>query len=97
MWVQFPLVAPIKIKKGSDLDGSKTEVLLNDYKELIDFTDSMQKNNYKFVHQYIQKRMKKRREGWEEECESFLRDAISLQKKLVQHQKKYYKRFGSEP
>ncbi|MEK3955769.1 hypothetical protein [Psychrobacillus sp. FSL K6-1464] len=96
MWVRFPLVAPIKHKKGSDVDGSKTEVLLIDYKQLIDFTDSMQKNNFKFVHQYIQKRVKKQKEGWEEECESFLKDAIELQERLNQYRKDYLKRFGSE-
>lgn len=74
-------------------DGSNIEVLKQEYKELIDFSDSMQKNNFKFVDQYIRRQTKKQPIGWEQDCESFLYDVIDLQKKLLRDKDSYFKRF----
>lgn len=74
-------------------NGSKVDVLKQQYKELINFTDSMQKNNFKFVDQYIRRQTRKQPIGWEQDCESFLYDVIDLQKKLLREQDSYYERF----
>lgn len=76
--VQVP--PPVSItNKGDGSDGGNTvETLILQYKELIDFGQSMEKNNFKFVSDYV-KRQKKRNPKWETDCEEFLRDAIELQ------------------
>ncbi|PEV64116.1 hypothetical protein [Bacillus thuringiensis] len=57
--------------------------LLAEYKNLIDFKDNMQKNNFKFVERYLRDEKRKNRDGWEEGCIAFLRGAISVQKELI--------------
>lgn len=61
--------------------------MLEQYRHLIDFEDNMQKNNFKFVEKYIgwQKRKNK---NWEKDCIEFLKDAIDLQKKLLNYIRK---------
>lgn len=71
-------------------DGSSIEVLKQQYKDLINFSDSMQKNNFKFVDQYLKRQMKRQPDNWEQDCESFLHDVIDLQKKLLRVQESYY-------
>ena len=74
-------------------DGSNIDVLKQKYKELIDFSDSMQKSNFKFIDQYIRRQTRKQPTGWEQDCESFLYDVIDLQKKLLREQESYCERF----
>lgn len=57
--------------------------LLAEYKHLIDFKDKMQKNNFKYVEKYLSYEKRKNRDGWEEGCIAFLKDAISIQKELI--------------
>ena len=52
--------------------------LLNKYKQMIDFRDKMQKDNYKFVERYISYQIKKKRDGWERDCIDFLDGAIDV-------------------
>lgn len=56
-------------------------MLFYQYKCLIDFEDSMQKNNFKFVDKYL-KYQQKKKGNWETDCVTFLKDAIQLQEKL---------------
>ncbi|PES54467.1 hypothetical protein [Bacillus thuringiensis] len=57
--------------------------LLAEYKHLIDFQDRMQKSNFKFVEGYLKFQKRKNREGWEDDCIEFLKDAITLQNELL--------------
>lgn len=61
----------------------KISTLLNEYKQLINFNDKMQKGNYKFVNWYIQYYKKKKQNNWIEDCIEFLTDAIDLQHKVM--------------
>lgn len=56
----------------------KSELLtqLDYYKSLIDFKDSMEKNNYKWVNQYITKNIKKENFS---DCEIILDNVINNQ------------------
>jgi hypothetical protein len=63
--------------------------LLNDYKLLIDFEDKMQKDNYKFVEKYVKYQVRKNRLDWEQDCLEFLKDAIDLQKVLLNNIKNH--------
>lgn len=68
--------------------------LLAEYKHLIDFKDRMQKNNFKFVEGYLKFQKRKNREGWEDDCIEFLKDAITLQNELLVNIKKQRVIFG---
>lgn len=57
--------------------------LLGTYKQIIDFTDKMQKDNYKFVERYVSYQMKKNRQGWRRDCVYFLNDAIDVHLKFL--------------
>lgn len=63
--------------------------LLQQYKHLIDYSDSMQKNNLKLVERYLNHQQRKNQSYWEKDCVSFLEDAIDLQKTLLEHTKNY--------
>ena len=58
--------------------------LVVEYKNLIDFTDSMEKNNFKWVMQYL-KREKKKNPSYETECYQFLEDIIDVHKLYVKN------------
>ncbi|MEC0031036.1 hypothetical protein P4L24_24650 [Bacillus cereus] len=68
--------------------------LLAEYKHLIDFKDKMQKNNFKFVEGYLKFQKRKNREGWEDDCIDFLKDAITLQNELLVNIKQQRVIFG---
>ncbi|MEB9469450.1 hypothetical protein P4J10_22935 [Bacillus cereus] len=68
--------------------------LLAEYKHLIDFKDRMQKNNFKFVEGYLKFQKRKNREGWEDDCIDFLKDAITLQNELLVNIKQQRVIFG---
>jgi hypothetical protein len=56
--------------KESKVD--EIQKLLKEYKTYIDFTDTMQRNNYKFVENYIRFQKRKYPDFWEEDCVSFV-------------------------
>ena len=58
--------------------------MLEQYRHLIDFDDNMQKNNFKFVEKYIHWQ-KRKNKNWKKDCVEFLKDAIDLQKKLLNY------------
>lgn len=67
-------------------DGSKSvEELLIEYKNLINFDDSMEKNNFKFVTQYL-KREKKKNPNYEKDNILFLEDVIDIHKRYIKNQ-----------
>ncbi|MGH0950755.1 hypothetical protein [Bacillus mycoides] len=68
--------------------------LLAEYKHLIDFQDRMQKSNFKFVEGYLKFQKRKNREGWEDDCIEFLKDAITLQNELLVNIRKQRVIFG---
>ncbi|PED16343.1 hypothetical protein CON01_00405 [Bacillus thuringiensis] len=68
--------------------------LLAEYKHLIDFQDRMQKSNFKFVECYLKFQKRKNREGWEDDCVEFLKDAITLQNELLVNIRKQRVIFG---
>lgn len=70
-------------RKGKERKIDDVQRLLMEYKRHIDFTNRMQRNNYKFVESYIRFQKRKYPDFWEEECISFLEDAIDLQKTLI--------------
>lgn len=55
--------------------------LLQTYKDMIDFDDSMLKNNFKWVTQFIRFQQRKKREHWRDECILLLTDVIEIHKK----------------
>ena len=55
--------------------------LLGVYKQTIDFSDKMQKDNYKFVERYLS--YQTRRQGWRRDCVDFLDGAIDVQLKFL--------------
>lgn len=54
------------------------DVLLVEYKSLLNFKDKTQSDNLKFVEFYIRYTKKKDKENWIEKCCWFVREAISL-------------------
>lgn len=56
---------------------NKINELLNHYKKLINFKDNMEKNNFKFVTQYV-KREKRLNPNYETDTISFLEDLIDV-------------------
>lgn len=57
--------------------------LLGVYKQTIDFSDKMQKDNYKFVNNYLSYQTRKKRQGWRRDCVDFLDGAIDVQLKFL--------------
>lgn len=57
--------------------------LLGVYKQTIDFSDKMQKDNYKFVERYLSYQTRKKRQGWRRDCVDFLDGAIDVQLKFL--------------
>jgi hypothetical protein len=70
--------------RGSGLDGSTQEELLEQYKSLIDFGNKDEKNNFKWVEFFL--RYQKKHHIEEDNCK-FLSDAIDLHQKLFQSRK----------
>ncbi|MBP1308794.1 hypothetical protein JOD82_001814 [Paenibacillus sp. 1182] len=56
------------------------QALLNQYKELIDFTDKTQKSNFKWVSSFLTYQNKKHPN---EDNESFMLDAIDVHKRYL--------------
>ena len=69
-------LSSIKERKGGGVHGSMMPTVqdkLQEYKKLIDFSDSMQKNNYKFIERFVRKEKIS-----EDEMLRFLQDAIEI-------------------
>ena len=82
--VWFPHPLPL-LKNWSDTHGGKTiDELLSEYKELINFDDSMEKNNFKWVVQYVKKE-KKKNPSYETECYQFLEDLLGVHKLYLEN------------
>ncbi|WP_235496629.1 hypothetical protein [Aneurinibacillus migulanus] len=72
----------IERKKIKESKNDEIQKLLKEYKMHINFMDTMQRNNYKFVENYIRFQKRKYPDFWEVDCVSFLEDVIVLQKNL---------------
>lgn len=57
--------------------------LIETYKHLVNFQDNMEKNNFKFMEQYI-KRQRRLNPHYLEDCISFLTDLIDVHKGYLQ-------------
>lgn len=81
-------VISYQFNSGSGTHGSQTnrtiEELLSEYKELISFEDSMEKNNFKWVMQYL-KREKKKNPHYETECREFMEDVVHVHKRYLEN------------
>lgn len=61
----------------------KIQELLEQYKQLINFEDKMQKSNFKFVTMFLKYEKRKKKENWEQGCIEFLEDVIDIHKSKV--------------
>lgn len=61
----------------------KIQELLDQYKQLINFEDKMQKSNFKFVTMFLKYEKRNKRENWEQGCIEFLEDVIDIHKSKV--------------
>lgn len=75
------------------MNNVKNEImnLLIKYKHLIDFSEKMEKSNYKFVEQYVSKGLKRNEF---QDVGEFLVDAIELAEKWIDIKKQYRLKFN---
>lgn len=66
--------------------------LLIKYKHLIDFSEKMEKSNYKFVEQYVSKGIK---QNEIQDTYEFMIDAIDLIEKWIEHKKNCKLKFSN--
>lgn len=68
-------------KETEEINKKENEILslIKEYKHLVNFEDKMEKNNFKFMEQYI-KRQRRLNPDYLEDCISFLTDLIDVHK-----------------